>query len=82
METKAHAFATRAVHAGHDVDPTTGAHATPIHSTSTFVYGDAARGRRLFAGEAAGYVYGRIGNPTTRAFERRVASLEAGAVAA
>ncbi len=78
MDAKAHAFATRAVHAGHDVDPT-GAHATPIHATSTFVYGDAARGRRLFAGEEPGYVYGRIGNPTTRAFERRVASLEGGA---
>ena len=51
MESESHAFATRAVHAGHDVDPTTGAHATPIHATSTFVYGDAARGRRLFAGE-------------------------------
>ena len=79
MDTKAHSFATRAVHAGHEVDPTTGAHATPIHATTTFVYGDAARGHRLFAGDEAGYVYGRIGNPTTRAFERRVASLEAGA---
>lgn len=79
MDDETRAFATRAVHAGHEVDPTTGAHATPIHPTSTFVYGDAARGRRLFAGEEAGYVYGRIGNPTTRAFERRVASLEGGA---
>ncbi len=78
MDSDSHAFATLAVHAGHAVDPTSGAHATPIHSTSTFAYGDAARGQRLFAGDEAGYVYGRIGNPTTRVFEQRVAALEGG----
>lgn len=78
MDSDSHAFATLAVHAGHAVDPTSGAHATPIHPTSTFAYGDAARGQRLFAGDEAGYVYGRIGNPTTRVFEQRVAALEGG----
>jgi methionine-gamma-lyase len=70
------AFATRAVHAGQSPDPRTGAHATPIHQTSTFVLGDVARGERLFAGEESGYVYSRIANPTVRAFEEKLAALE------
>ncbi len=70
------AFDTRAVHGGHDVDHETGAHATPIYQTSTFGYGSFDRGARLFAGEEEGYVYSRIGNPTTRAFESTVADLE------
>jgi methionine-gamma-lyase len=69
-------FATRAVHEGQHPDPGTGAHATPIYQTSTFSYGSYARGAALFAGEAEGYVYSRIGNPTTRAFEEKLASLE------
>ncbi len=71
-----HRFATRAVHGGQGTDPGTGAHATPIYQTSTFSYGSHARGAALFAGEAEGYVYSRIGNPTTRAFEEKIASLE------
>lgn len=69
-------FATRAVHHGQRADPGTGAHATPIYQTSTFSYGSYARGAALFAGDADGYVYGRIGNPTTRAFEEKLAALE------
>jgi methionine-gamma-lyase len=67
---------TRAVHAGHHPDRETGAHVVPIYSTSTFAYGSFARGERLFAGEEPGYIYGRIGNPTVRAFEEKLASLE------
>ncbi|GGB56200.1 trans-sulfuration enzyme family protein [Deinococcus soli (ex Cha et al. 2016)] len=70
------AFRTRAVHAGHGLDPATGAHATPIYATSTFGYGSAERGARLFAGEEQGYFYSRLTNPTVRAFEQKVASLE------
>lgn len=69
-------FKTRAVHAGQKPEALTGAHATPIYSTSTFAYGSFARGERLFAGEEAGYVYGRVGNPTVRALEEKLASLE------
>ncbi|WP_019587902.1 trans-sulfuration enzyme family protein [Deinococcus apachensis] len=69
-------FRTRAVHAGHALDPVTGAHAVPIYATSTFGYGSAERGARLFAGEESGYFYSRLGNPTVRAFEEKVASLE------
>lgn len=69
-------FRTRAVHAGHGLDPVTGAHAVPIYATSTFGYGNAERGARLFAGEEQGYFYSRLSNPTVRAFEEKVASLE------
>jgi len=69
-------FRTRAVHVGSHPDPTTGAHVSPVYRTSTFTYGDFERGRRMFAGEEPGYVYSRIGNPTVRVFEEKVASLE------
>ncbi|HRN18069.1 MAG: PLP-dependent aspartate aminotransferase family protein [Trueperaceae bacterium] len=69
-------FATRAVRAGQHADPLTKAHATPIYQTSTFVLGDMARGAAIFAGEAEGNVYSRIGNPTVRAVEEKVAALE------
>ena len=69
-------FRTRAVHVGSHPDPTTGAHVSPVYRTSTFAYGDFERGRRMFAGEEEGYVYSRIGNPTVRVFEEKVASLE------
>ncbi|WP_104989484.1 PLP-dependent aspartate aminotransferase family protein [Deinococcus sp. NW-56] len=76
-------FRTRAVHAGHGLDPVTGAHAVPIYATSTFGYGTAERGGRLFAGEESGYFYSRLSNPTVTAFEEKVASLEgAGAAVA
>jgi methionine-gamma-lyase len=69
-------FKTRAVHAGHQPDPQTGAHALPIYQTSTFALGNFARGQRLFALEEAGYIYSRINNPTVRALELKLASLE------
>lgn len=69
-------FATRAVHAGHHPDPQTGAHVMPIYATSTFSYGSAERGARLFAGEEEGYFYSRLANPTVRAFEQKLANLE------
>ena len=69
---------TLAVHAGQRPEPVTGALAQPIFQTSTFVYGDFERGRRLFAGEEEGYLYTRIHNPTTRAFEEKLAALEGG----
>lgn len=69
-------FATRAVHAGQGADPRTGAHATPIYQTSTFILGELARGAALFAGEAEGHVYSRVSNPTITALEEKIASLE------
>lgn len=69
-------FATKAVHAGQGPDPQTGAHATPIYQTSTFILGEFERGAALFAGEATGHVYSRVSNPTVAAVEEKIATLE------
>lgn len=65
-------FATRAIHAGQEPDPLTGAITPPIHQSSTFVQ-DGVGGLRN------GYEYGRSGNPTRTALETQVAALERGA---
>jgi methionine-gamma-lyase len=71
-------FATKAVHAGQDPDPSTGSVSVPIHQTSTFVFKNAEQGAARFAGREEGYIYTRWGNPTVRALERNVAELEGG----
>jgi cystathionine beta-lyase/cystathionine gamma-synthase len=63
-------FATRAVHAGQEPDPRTGAVAVPIYQTSTYV--------QHAVGEGAEYEYARVQNPTRSALERQVAALEGG----
>lgn len=68
-------FSTQAIHAGMEKNPF-GALATPIFQTSTFVFDSCAQGGRRFAGEEGGYVYSRLGNPTTSTLERKVAALE------
>ncbi len=68
-------FSTQAIHAGSEKNPF-GALAMPIFQTSTFVFDSCAQGGRRFAGEEDGYVYSRLGNPTTAALERKVAALE------
>jgi len=55
-----------------------GAHEAPIYQTSTFTFESSAEAAALFAGERAGFVYTRIGNPTVARWEQRVAALEAG----
>ena len=73
-------FATRAIHAGERPDPATHAHATPIYATATFAFDTAAE--KEAAVDAAlewdptSYFYSRTGNPTNRALEEKVASLE------
>ncbi|MDH4307450.1 MAG: O-acetylhomoserine aminocarboxypropyltransferase/cysteine synthase [Acidimicrobiia bacterium] len=71
-------FATRSIHAGSPPDPETGARATPIYATTSFVFEDAQTAADLFALQTYGNIYTRIGNPTTAAFEERMASLEGG----
>lgn len=68
---------TAAAHAG-GIDKSTGAVMPPIYQTSTFAFENAAQGAARFAGEADGYIYSRMGNPTTRALEDSVAQLENG----
>src|SRR6187455_2743388 len=74
-------FATLAVHAGAQPDPTTGARVTPIYQTTSFVFNDADHAASLFGLQAFGNIYSRIGNPTTAVLEERIAALEGGTAA-
>lgn len=76
--SREYGFSTRAVHAGQQPDPETGARALPIYATTSFVFEDAQNAADLFALQTYGNIYTRIGNPTTAAFEERMASLEGG----
>ncbi|PPC77343.1 methionine gamma-lyase [Pokkaliibacter plantistimulans] len=67
---------TLAIHAGRINDEQFGSLATPLYQTSTFIFDSAAQGAARFAGEEDGYIYSRLGNPTTRQLEQRVAALE------
>jgi O-acetylhomoserine (thiol)-lyase len=71
-------FNTLAVHAGAKPDPTTGARATPIYQTTSFVFDDVDHAASLFGLQAFGNIYTRIGNPTCAVLEERVAALEGG----
>ncbi len=70
-------FASKQIHAGQDKN-TYGALATPIYQTSTFVFDSAEQGGRRFALEEEGYIYTRLGNPTTTVVEKKLAALEGG----
>jgi O-acetylhomoserine (thiol)-lyase len=71
-------FDTLSLHAGQQPDPATGARATPIYLTTSFVFRDADHAAALFDMERAGHVYSRISNPTNAVLEERVAALEGG----
>src|SRR5579884_1309168 len=71
-------FDTLAVHAGQRPDPVTGARAMPIYQTTSFVFEDTDHAAELFALQRFGNIYTRIMNPTTAAFEERIAALEGG----
>ncbi len=74
-------FNTQIIHAGQHPDPSTGALATPIFQTSTFVFKNAEQGAARFALEEPGYIYSRLGNPTEAALEEKIALLETGEAA-
>jgi O-acetylhomoserine (thiol)-lyase len=78
MTERTPGFATLAIHAGAQPDPATGARATPIYQTTSFVFDDADHAASLFAMQTFGNIYTRIGNPTTAVLEERVAALEGG----
>ncbi len=67
---------TLCIHAGKEKGAHQGALTTPIYQTSTFVFENAEQGARRFAGEEGGYIYTRLGNPTTRELELKMAALE------
>ena len=74
-------FSTLSIHAGAKPDPTTGARATPIYQTTSFVFDDVDHAASLFGLQAFGNIYTRIGNPTNDVLEQRVAALEGGVAA-
>jgi methionine-gamma-lyase len=78
MDSSHAGFTSKLVHAGNRADPC-GSVVTPIYQTSTFAFENASQGAARFAGQAQGYIYTRLGNPTIRALEDCVAALEEGA---
>lgn len=77
MDPKKSGFNSKLVHAG-SIDDAWGSAVTPIYQTSTFKFKDADHGARCFAGEENGFIYTRLGNPTTLDLEQTVALLENG----
>jgi O-acetylhomoserine (thiol)-lyase len=71
-------FSTLSIHAGAKPDPTTGARATPIYQTTSFVFDDVEHAASLFGLQSFGNIYTRIGNPTNAVLEERIAALEGG----
>jgi len=80
METKKCGLGTTAIHAG-TLKNLYGTLAMPIYQTSTFIFDSAEQGGRRFALEEAGYIYTRLGNPTTTVLEDKIAALEEGEAA-
>ncbi len=81
MSDRLPGFSTLSIHAGAQPDPTTGARATPIYQTTSYVFNDADHAASLFGLQAFGNIYTRITNPTTAVLEERVAALEGGTAA-
>lgn len=74
-------FETLQLHAGQEVDPTTGSRAVPIYQTTSYVFKNSEHGANLFALKEFGNIYTRLMNPTTDVFEKRIAALEGGVAA-
>ncbi len=81
MSERTPGFDTLSIHAGAKPDPATGARATPIYQTTSFVFDDVDHAASLFGLKAFGNIYTRITNPTTAVLEERVAALEGGTAA-
>ncbi|WP_281836631.1 PLP-dependent transferase, partial [Propionigenium maris] len=75
MKIEKKGFGTKVIHGGHEKNPF-GTLATPIYQSSTFVFDSAEQGGRRFALEEGGYIYSRLGNPTTTVLEEKLAALE------
>jgi len=79
--TATYGFETLAIHAGASPDSATGARATPIYQTTSFVFDDVDHAASLFNLQTFGNIYSRLTNPTVSVLEERVASLEGGTAA-
>ena len=78
VEPDFYRFDTRALHAGQQLDPTTGSRAVPIHQTTSYVFDSVDHAAGLFNLEVSGHIYSRISNPTVAVLEERIAALEGG----
>jgi O-acetylhomoserine (thiol)-lyase len=82
MSEKKYGLSTLAVHAGQESpDPTTGSRVVPIYQTASYVFKSTDHAANLFALKELGNIYTRIMNPTSDAFEKRIAALEGGVAA-
>jgi O-acetylhomoserine/O-acetylserine sulfhydrylase len=81
MSTQNLKFETLQLHAGQEIDPTTGSRAVPIYQTTSYAFNNSEHGANLFALKEFGNIYTRIMNPTTDVFEKRIAALEGGVAA-
>ncbi|MBY0543657.1 MAG: O-acetylhomoserine aminocarboxypropyltransferase/cysteine synthase [Sphingobacteriaceae bacterium] len=73
-----HKFETLQIHAGQEVDPTTGSRAVPIYQTTSYGFKNSEHGANLFGLKEFGNIYTRLMNPTSDVFEKRIAALEGG----
>lgn len=80
MTQKSYGFSTSAIHCG-SIKDQFGALAMPIYQTATFTFRDCAQGGERFSGQEGGYIYTRLGNPTVKALEDKIAVLEGGQAA-
>ncbi len=78
-EKREYGLSTLGLHVGQEEpDPATGSRAVPIYQTSSYVFNDADHAANLFGLKELGNIYTRIMNPTTDAFEKRIAAIEGG----
>jgi len=78
---KSFGFSTRQLHAGQEIDTAEKSRAVPIYQTTSYMFEDTDQAARLYALQEPGHIYTRLTNPTTAAFEARMASLEGGSAA-
>ncbi|MDQ1001199.1 methionine-gamma-lyase [Neobacillus niacini] len=71
-------FETEAIHSGYNSEEHQGSLVPPLYQTSTFTFSGAEQGERRFAGQEEGFIYSRLGNPTVKILEDRMAKLEQG----
>ncbi|WP_462411299.1 methionine gamma-lyase [Neobacillus sp. Marseille-QA0830] len=81
MKQKKSRFETEVIHAGYHGEDHLGSLVPPLYQSSTFIFANAEQGEKRFAGTEDGYIYSRLGNPTVKILEDRMAALEQGEAA-
>ncbi|MCQ6276136.1 methionine gamma-lyase [Bacillus sp. V3B] len=81
MKEKQLRFETAVIHTDYESEETLGSLVPPIYQTSTFTFESAEQGENRFSGMEEGFVYSRLGNPTVKVLEERIATLEKGEAA-